>query len=69
MAEFGELPTVPLQRLVLDTGAVVDADRGLAWWWDIDLFVESRESWVPAGPMPKYKSKRFKLPGSGGYNG
>lgn len=63
-----DLPIVPKPHQTYE-GVYVPLDYGLGFWWDIDLFLESRATWAPpteSKPLPK---KKFSLPGPKGYNG
>lgn len=62
-----DLPIIPTTELRTDTGSIVPIEQGLVFWWDIDIFLDSRQSWVPEGPMPM--ARRFKHPGPSGYCG
>ncbi len=62
------LPICPPVRLRLDSGALVDEEKGIAYWWEIEEWLDKPGSFViPVGPPPK--RKQYALPGPRGYNG
>lgn len=63
-----DLPLVPPLHQRLDNGVLVNDDRPLTVWWDIDLWLDKPGSFrIPAGPPPR--PKRYGLPGPTGYCG